>query len=125
MEKVSDNTPIAELQNDSFSENRIFHRFPTNCLARYKNSHDSSEGEVILRNASAQGLKVVSKNPLYVNDFISFAIDVPHSSLPLNVRGEIVWSKRDEKHYWNIGVKLQKIRFVEMSRLYDETSEDA
>ncbi len=116
-----DSNPTAE---DSFEDNRIFHRFPTNCSAKYKNSYDYTEGEVFLKDASAQGLRLVSKAPFYVNDYISFAIDVPHSSIPLSVRGEVVWSKKEMDQYWNIGVKLKRTRFVEMSRLFDDIEAD-
>ncbi len=103
-------------------DSRLFSRFPTNCLATYRNSTDYSEGEVFLKNASAQGLSFVSKDPLYIKDTILVDVDIPKSHKPLHVQGEVVWIKRDEEDLWDIGLKLHNTRLVEMSRLYDPQS---
>jgi hypothetical protein len=111
LQSVDTSEPIAEDQ-------RLFERFPTNCLARYRNATDHRQGEFFLRNASAQGISCVTRDPLYVKDVLSLDVDIPDSTDPLHVQAEVVWLKKDEEDLWDIGLKLHNTRLVDMSRLY-------
>ncbi len=103
------------------SERRLFERFPTRLPAKFKDTRNDFGTTVSLRDASAQGLRLISRERLFLHDSISIEVKLPDSNNIMSLRGEVVWAKRFEDLFWNIGLKFYKIDFVALSRLYQIT----
>ena len=105
------------------SERRLFERFSARLPAKFKDSHFDFGTTVSLRNASAQGLRLISRERVFIHDSISIEVKLPDGENIMTLRGEVVWAKRIESAFWEIGVKFYKIDLVALSRLYKEIHE--
>jgi len=105
-------------------ENRIFERFPSQFPAKLKDSREEFGENIYLRNASAQGAKISTKDRFYLNDSISIDIQLPDNNYPMNLNGQVVWVKDKGNDVWDIGLKFHNVSLIHISRLYkfvDET----
>ena len=99
-------------------ERRVFERFPARFPTRFKDTRYDYGTNVALRDASAEGVKIVSKERLSLKDTIDLEVKLPDSATPFNIKGEVVWITQAETNMWDIGLKFHAIDFVRMSRLY-------
>ena len=102
------------------SERRIFERFSARLPAKFKDSRNDFGSAISLRDASAQGLRLISRERIFIHDSISIEVKLPEGDSVVTLRGEVVWAKRIENAYWDIGLKLYKIDLLALSRLYQE-----
>lgn len=106
------------------SERRIFERFTARFPAKFKDSRDDFGSEVFLRDASASGVHILSKERLYLHDPVSLEIVVPDGGQPMVLKGKVVWSKPANAVMWEIGLQFPRVDFVNMSRLYKFSHQD-
>ena len=99
-------------------DNRLFERFQARFPARFKDTRDDFGSVLQLRDASAFGGKLISKERLFTNDKITIEVHVPDGHAPMVIKGEIVWAKPTGVDHWEVGFKLHKIDLLRMSRLY-------
>ena len=99
-------------------DRRMFARFPARFPAKFKDSRDDFGSKVTLRDGSAQGFKVTSKERLFLNDNITLEVKVPDGLDPMVLKGQVVWARNDETDFWDVGLKLHEINLMRMSRLY-------
>lgn len=105
----------AELIN---SDRRIFERFSAKFPAKVKDSRGDYGTGISLRDASAQGLKLTSKERLYLNDSVILDVKLPDSDVPLTLKGQVVWARAGALDVWDIGIRFHEIKFIHLSRLY-------
>ncbi len=105
------------------SERRIFDRFDVRLPAKFKDTREDFGTRVYIRNASAEGAQIASRDHLYVNDNITLEVKLPDGSEPLPIKGKVVWAKRDNPNIWDIGLRFHNISLLQMSRLYKYTTE--
>ena len=86
--------------------------------AKFKDSRYGSGIGIALHDVSAQGAKIITNNHLYCNDRVTLEINLPDGQNPLVLTGGVVWSKSTEANSWDIGVKFDNIRFMQLARLY-------
>ncbi len=103
---------------DFHEDQRIFDRFTARFPAKFEDSRDDFEGEISLRDMSAQGARLVTHQRLHVNDLISVQIKLPDGHRQLNLNGQIVWVKNQGFNVWEIGLKFNKVRFMALQRLF-------
>ena len=102
------------------SERRLFERFSARLPAKFKDSRNDFGSAISLRDASAQGLRLISRERIFIHDSISIEVKLPDGVNVITLRGEVVWAKRIENAFWDIGLQLYKIDLVALSRLYQE-----
>ena len=100
------------------NEKRIFERFSARFPARYKDSRNSFGTDLFLRDASAQGAKISTKERLYLNDNISLEVELSDGNPPMQIKGQVVWAKKSNSKMWDAGLKFHNISLMNMSRLY-------
>ena len=103
---------------NKIDDRRTFSRFPSRFPAKFKDTRDDFGRTVMLRDASAEGARIVSKERLFLHDSIALEVDLPDGHQPMLLRGEVVWLNKDESEYWDIGLKFHKIELLRLSRLY-------
>ncbi|MDD3374279.1 MAG: PilZ domain-containing protein [Candidatus Omnitrophica bacterium] len=81
---------------------RVNIRFPVR-LSR-ENSHDCCN--TVVRDVSAQGVRIYSPEKLSIFDRLSLSVDIPGSSEPLGVDGHVVWASGESTNSWQAGVKF-------------------
>src|SRR3989338_635040 len=98
---------------------RTFERFVARFPARFRDSHRSYGINVSLRDASAQGIKITTKEQLFVNDSVTLEIELPDCKRPMTLKGQVVWvTNDDESGMRDVGLKFHTIDLLHMSRLY-------
>lgn len=99
--------------------NRIFQRFSTRLPAKIKDSRDEYGHSIHLRDTSAQGARIISRDRFYVNDSLAVDVDVP-GSFPLTLKGSVVWADKQADGHWDIGLKFHQISLMKIARLYEK-----
>jgi hypothetical protein len=103
------------------SERRLFERFSARLPAKFKDSRFDFGSNVSLRDASAQGVRLISRERLFIHDSVSIEVKLPESDQVMTLRGEVVWAKRIENSFWDIGIQFYKIDLLSLSRLYQSS----
>lgn len=106
---------------EDYQERRLFERFPARLPAKLKDGWDDFGTKISLRDASAEGLRLISRDRMFINDSVSLEVKLPDSTIIL--RGQVVWTKRVENVLWDIGIKFYNVNLLALSRLYKTTSE--
>lgn len=100
------------------NDKRLFERFSSRFPARFKDSYFDYGTNVSLRDASAQGARIVCKDRLYINDTIFLEVQLPDGKDPMVLKGQVVWARNEELDIWDVGLKFFKIDLRRISRLY-------
>ncbi len=95
---------------------RVFDRFPSRFPARFKDTRTDYGTDVYLRNASAEGVRITTKERLYLNDNVTLEIELPDGKSSMTIRGEVVWVKSKNTEMWDVGVRFHKIVLMDMWR---------
>lgn len=103
---------------DAKRENRLFERFPIRFPAKFKYAASEYGTNVFLRDASAQGVKIATRERVFLNDSVSLLVEVPGSSNPLELNGRVVWTKTHAADLWDAGVEFHKINLMKVHRLF-------
>ncbi len=106
---------------------RTFERFPSRFPARFKDTRNDFGTDVYLRNASAGGVRITTKERLYLGDNVTLEVELPDGKGDMTIRGEVAWAKSKGTDMWDIGIKFHKIVLMDMWRPYkfNETSSTA
>lgn len=99
-------------------DRRIFERFKARFPAKFKDTREDFGTKVILREASAQGAKITTKERLFMNDKVSLEVAIPDGHKPMVLKGEVIWARHQDSNVWDVGLKFHKISLMSMSRLY-------
>ena len=103
----------------SREDRRTFERFIARFPVKFRDSHKGYGTNVSLRNASAQGARITTKEQLFVNDSVTLEVELPDCKKPMTIKGQIVWVAQDaESGTRDAGVKFHTIDLVHMSRLF-------
>ncbi len=91
-------------------------RFPV----KFKDSRHDFGSEVFLRDISAGGAKVVSRERLYLNDSIALLVKLPDDRDPFPLNGEVIWSRNEEENprVWDIGIRFHKVDLMSLHRIF-------
>jgi len=99
-------------------DNRLFERFQTRYPAKFKDARDDFGSVLNLRDASAFGARLTTKEKLFLSDVVTIEVRVPDGHNPMILKGEVVWTKTLDLSTWEAGIKFHKLDLVHMSRLY-------
>ena len=102
-------------------ERRIFERFSARFPVKFKDAKEDYGTEVFLRDASAEGVRVLAKERYFLDDHVDLEVELPDGGEPLVLSGHVVWVKFVNLSLWDIGVQLSQINFLKMHRLYKLT----
>ena len=108
-----------EIAEHIMEDRRIFERFIARFPVRFRDSQKGYGSNVSLRNASALGVQITTKEQLFVNDSLTLEIELPDCKQPMTLKGQVVWAAHDSESGMNdVGVKFHTVDLVHMSRLY-------
>ena len=74
-------------------DQRLFERFRARLPAKFKDTRDDFGERVMLRDASAEGVRLITSERLFVNDSVAVEVSIPDGKDPLTLQGEVVWAK--------------------------------
>ena len=120
MDEIKQDLEITELE-----DNRIFERFSARFPVKFKHSRNDFGTDVFLRDASAEGMKVATKEKMFLNDSVSLLVKLPDGHAPLTLNGQVVWTKTKSPDLWEVGLKFHKINLMEMQRMFKLVQDSA
>ena len=77
-------------------ERRIFERFSARFPVKFKDAREGYGTEVFLRDASAQGIRILTKERFFLDDQLSLEVELPDGGEPMILSGRVVWAKLSE-----------------------------
>ena len=103
---------------ETTGERRIFERFSARFPVKFKDAREDYGTEVFLRDASAQGIRILSKERFFLDDQLSLEVELPDGGEPMVLSGRVVWVKFLDLSLWSIGVQFDQMNFLKMHRLF-------
>jgi len=101
---------------EQMNDHRIFERFKRELPARFVGL-DGQEGAAQTFDVSAKGLGLLTSQQLESESNLEIWLDVPNSTDPLYTRGQVIWSKLDNKGKYHSGIELERADLMGISRL--------
>ena len=105
----------SEVQS-SAEDRRIYERIPARFPVKLKDSRNDYGTEFFMRDVSAGGIKLLSKEKFFLHDFLSVMIKLPDGQEPVVLNGEVVWSRITPAQTWDIGLQFHKIEYFKLYR---------
>jgi hypothetical protein len=99
-------------------EHRLFERFSARFPVKFRHTRSEYGADVFLRDASARGVRISTRERIFLNDSVSLDVKVPDGSDPLTLNGRVVWMQTKSPTLWDAGVELHEINFMEMQRIF-------
>ena len=109
---------------DLVKEKRIYDRFPSRFPVKFKDSRNGFGTDVYLRDVSAAGAKITTKQQLFLNDSVALEVELLDGKGPMMIRGEVAWAKGVEAGIWEAGLRFYDVVLMDLWRLY-RTAEHA
>lgn len=106
---------------ETTNERRVFERFSAQFPVKFKDAREDYGTEVFLRDASAQGVRISTKERFFLDDQLSLEVELPDGGDPMVLSGRVVWTKPSNLSLWDIGVEFTKVNFLKMQRLFKLT----
>lgn len=100
-------------------DKRVFERFQARFPVKFKDTRDDYGTSVFLRDASAEGARIASRERVFLNDYVSLDVKLPDGFEPLTLNGRVAWIKTLEPDtMWDVGIKFHKVDLLKLNRLY-------
>ncbi len=99
-------------------EHRLFERFSARFPVKFRYARAEYGSDVFLRDASASGVRISTRERIFLNDSISLEVKMPDGSAPLMLNGRVVWTQAKSATIWDVGVQLHEINFMEVQRIF-------
>ena len=106
---------------ETAGERRVFERFSARFPVKFKDAREDYGTDVFLRDASAEGLRILTKERFFLDDQISLEVELPDGKEPMILSGRVVWVKLINMSLWDTGVQFQQVNFLRMQRLFKLT----
>src|ERR1700733_1066973 len=107
------------------TERRIFERFSARFPVKFKDTRQDFGTDVFLRDASAQGIRILTKERFFLEDQLSLEVELPDGGDPMVLSGHVVWVKLLNLSLWDIGLQFSEVNFIKMHRIFKFTEETA
>ncbi|HLD83190.1 MAG TPA: PilZ domain-containing protein [Candidatus Omnitrophota bacterium] len=104
---------------EQFKERRSFSRYPVNLPLKFFSMY---YGQGQAKDISPIGLGMVTNEELKRKEHLEIWIQVPGDG-PLYTKGYVVWSRKNELNQYELGIVLDDIDLVAMSRLIKKVEE--
>ena len=99
-------------------ERRVFERFSARFPVKFKDTREDYGTDVFLRDASAEGVRILSKERFFLDDQLALEVELPDGGEPMVLNGRVKWVKFFNFSLWDIGIQFQEIHFIKMQRLF-------
>ena len=106
---------------ETSNERRMFDRFSAKFPAKFKDSRNDYGTDVFLRDASASGIRFVSRERFFLDDHVALEVELPDGQFPMTINGTVVWSKPANANMWDVGLQFPDINFMKTRRLFKFT----
>jgi hypothetical protein len=109
------------MQETNFLDRRIFERIPVKLSLRFLYPTSDTENLAQTQDISAAGIGLVTDRELLPRDHLEMWLQIPDKGEPLHTTGEVAWSNIIEPNKYKVGISLEKVELMEMSRVLRTT----
>lgn len=109
-------------KNVDVAERRIFERIEAKFPLRLNLEEAPFNSETYLRDFSASGMKIITKQRLAADKDIDFWVDVPDGHSPIHFYGRVVWLKNVGRYVWDAGIRFKHVRLMDCCRMLNCSS---
>jgi hypothetical protein len=102
---------------ESPSERRVFERMPARFPTRFRDSSPDFGIDVFLKDVSASGAHITTKEQLYLGDIISIEIMLPDGLDPILLSGRVRWIRQVAPRIFEAGIEFHKVDLIRLRRL--------
>jgi len=99
-------------------ERRVFERFSARFPVKFKDTREDYGTDVFLRDASAQGVRILTKERFFLDDQLALEVELPDGGEPMVLSGRVKWVKFLNLSLWDIGIQFPEVNFLKMQRLF-------
>lgn len=99
-------------------DRRLWERFPARFPAKLKDERSDFGEKMTLCDASAVGVRFLSKERFYLHDSVALEVKIPDGHEPMHIKGEVMWVREKEDGRWEVGLRFFKSDFMHVTRLY-------
>src|SRR3989338_5146563 len=103
---------------DLVKEKRLSDRFQSRFPVKFKDTRQDFGTNVSLRNVSAGGAKITTKEQLFLNDSVTLEVELLDGKGPMTLRGEVAWTKNIDSDLRDVGLRFYDVVFMNLWRLY-------
>ena len=97
---------------------RLFERFMARLPVKFKDTRDEFGANVFLRDVSAAGARIVTRERPLINDNLALLVLLPHGLELFPLNGQVVWSKSDNTRLWDAGIRFHRLSLMSLQRLF-------
>ena len=108
------------IPDDRRKFDRVLARFPT----KIKDSRNDFGTDVFLRDVSAEGARVSTRQKMFIHDSIAIQVKLPDGYDSLVLNGEVVWLKNQSDRTFEVGLKFHSLELMNLQRLFQFCIED-
>ncbi len=102
-------------------ERRLYERFWARYPAKFKDSRTGYGSNVFLRDASAAGVRINTRERMFLEDSVNLEVELPDGQPPMVISGRVVWSRSVGTATWDVGVQFPQVDFMKVHRLFKFT----
>jgi Tfp pilus assembly protein PilZ len=108
-------------------ERRLFERFSAKFPTKFKNASDDFGVDVFMRDLSASGACLRTRERFFIDDMLSIELELPDGHEPLHLNGRVRWIKSQSSSAWDLGIEFHQVHLMKLHRLvkYAAEVEDA
>src|SRR5271167_1187287 len=99
---------------ETAEERRVFERFSACFPVKFKDAREDYGTEVFLRDASAQGMRILTKERFFLEDQLSLEVELPDGGDPMVLNGRVVWVRFLNLSLWDLGIQFTNVNFLKM-----------
>ena len=105
------------MQKTESKDRRLFERIPVERSLRFLAPRSNKAGLAQTQDISAQGIGLLTEKELLPRTPLEIWLHIPDKGEPLYTRGRVVWSKMVEPNRYKVGIGLEKVDLMGMSRV--------
>ena len=98
-------------------ERRLFSRFVARFPTKFKDSAEEYGRDVYLRDVSATGARVATRDRLFIDDVLSLSVKLPDSDDPVDLNGRVRWVRGHAPQVWEAGLQFHKVDLMKIHRI--------
>ena len=98
-------------------DRRLFERFHAGFPTRWHAASDDYGTDVFLKDVSATGARITTRQQMFIDDIISLDIKMPDGLDPVVLNGRVIWVHQVMGALWEVGIEFHKVDFMRMRRL--------
>jgi len=102
---------------NGFEDRRSFLRIARTLDVKIINLNTNTEGKAKTSDISATGIGFVTDTPLNTEANLELWLYIPDSQEPVYAKGRVVWTNMVAPNTYRVGVSLDKVDFIDLSRV--------